>query len=28
MSVGMLLFGVFTILANWVTTVLYLRGIG
>jgi hypothetical protein len=28
MSVGMLLFGVVTILANWVTTVLYLRGIG
>jgi hypothetical protein len=27
MSVGMVLFGVVTILANWATTVLYLRGV-
>ena len=27
MSVGMLLFGIATILANWGTTVLYLRGL-
>jgi hypothetical protein len=27
MSVGMVLFGVVTILANWGTTVLYLRGL-
>jgi len=27
MSVGMFLFGVVTMLANWVTTLLYLRGL-
>jgi hypothetical protein len=27
MSVGMLLFGVVTVLANWATTLVYLRGV-
>jgi hypothetical protein len=27
MSVGMVLFGVVTVMANWVTTALYLRGV-